>query len=144
MLRILFILAVFCSLHTAVQAQAVRRYHQNLLLTDATSLQLDVQDAQVEIIKWAGSDVLVETKVSITSGSAAILNHLQKEGRYDLMVSVQDGTAQLVRKQAKRQPIKAKGLDMDEAVHYTISVPENLTLLESNAREEGSITESDK
>jgi hypothetical protein len=128
MIRILSSLALLFVLHTAVQAQAVRRYHQSLSLTDASALQIDAQDAQVDVIKWAGSDILVEVTVSTNSGSTAILNHLQKEGRYDLIVTLEAGVAKVGRKQAKRQSIKAKGTEMDEIVHYKISVPESFTI----------------
>jgi hypothetical protein len=133
MTRFFFFIALSCSFITASSAQAVRRYHQNLALTDATSIHINATSAQVEVVEWAGSEILIEVTVSSKSGSTAILNHLQKEGRYDLIVTVENGTAMVLNKLAKRQTIKAKGAEMDEQVSYKILVPENYTVTNTSA-----------
>jgi hypothetical protein len=123
MFRIILSIATFLLFSVGTQAQAVRRYHQTLSVTDATSLTVEAQ-GQVELTTWAGSDVLVEITVTTAGGSVAVLNHLQKEGRYDLAIVQVNGKATIVNKMAKRQAIKVKGADMDEHIKYTISVPE--------------------
>lgn len=132
MIRILITLVIFITSVSVTQAQTMRRYHQNLPLADVTSLHIDAQ-GEVELKKWSGSEILIEVTVTTRSGSTAILNHLQKEGRYDLTVVMQGGVAQIVNKQLKRQPIKAKGADMDEHVVYVISVPDNLPVTGSES-----------
>jgi hypothetical protein len=133
MTRFFFFIALSCSFITTSSAQAVRRYHQYLAITDATSIHINATAAQVEVVEWAGSEILIEVTVSSKSGSTAILNHLQKEGRYDLIVTVENGTATVLNKLAKRQTIKAKGAEMDEQVTYKISVPENYTVTNASA-----------
>jgi hypothetical protein len=133
MTRSFIFFALFFSFITANHAQAVRRYHQNLAITDASAIQVEAENAEVEIIKWEGSDILVEVTVTTKSGSTTILNHLQKEGRYDLAVKVENSTARLVNKTTKRQAIKVKGAEMDEQVKYQISVPDNYPVTNASA-----------
>jgi ABC-type molybdate transport system substrate-binding protein len=128
MTRFTILIALLCSFYTVTNAQSVRRFHQSLSLAEASSLQIDTQNAATEVTKWSGSEILVEVTVTTNSGSTAILNHLQKEGRYDLAVTIDAGVAKVVRKQGTRQAIKVKGAEMDELVQYKISVPENFTI----------------
>jgi hypothetical protein len=127
MIRFFYFFVLFLSFITLGQSQSVRRFHQNFDVQEATTLQITAP-GKVEIVKWAGNEILVEVVISSANGSLAILNYLQKEGRYDLKLIVENGKAQLVGKSAKKQPVKAKGADMDEQVTYMISVPENLQL----------------
>ena len=124
MSRFFISFVLFLTFVVVGNAQAVRRFHQNLSLSEATSLQIDAQ-GEVEVVKWAGSDILVEVTVSSENGSVAILNHLQTQGRFDLLLNVEGSSAKLVNKLTNRQAIKVKGVEMDEHVKYTISIPEN-------------------
>jgi hypothetical protein len=69
MLRIVTLLVFTLFLHAATQAQAVRRYHQQLELSDASAVRVDAQAAEVEVKEWAGSEILVEVFVTTKSGS---------------------------------------------------------------------------
>jgi hypothetical protein len=132
MLRSIFSLVLFLSCIMVGQSQAVRRYHQSLSLSEsATSLQIEAQ-GNVEVVNWSGSDILIEITVTTEAGSTAILNHLQKEGRYDLALNTDNTQAILVNKLTKRQPIKAKGADMDEHIKYHISIPEHISAANAN------------
>jgi hypothetical protein len=133
MLRIVTLLVFTLFLHAATQAQAVRRYHQQLELSDASAVRVDAQAAEVEMKEWAGSEILVEVFVTTKSGSTTILNHLQQEGRYDLIVTVESGVAVVKNKMLKRQTIKVKGAEMDEQIWYVISVPENINVTNTSA-----------
>ncbi len=130
MTRYTILIALSFAFVTNAQAQSVRRFHQSIEVPEQQALTLaPLSDAEVEVVQWEGSDILIEITVRSNTGSAAVLNHLQKEGRYDLVISTESGKPWLARKQVKRQVVKAKGVDMDEKVLYKISVPTSVRLL---------------
>jgi formamidopyrimidine-DNA glycosylase len=133
MIRFFISFALFLSFITVSNAQAVRRYHQSLAIADASAIQIEANGNEVDVIKWAGNDILIEITVTTKLGSTTILNHLQKEGRYDLAAKVENGTAIVLNSNTKRQNIKVKGAEMDEHIKYQISVPENATVTNASA-----------
>jgi hypothetical protein len=124
MIRLLLLCAMIFGSSQIISAQVIRRFHQNFEVDSLSSIQIEVE-GDVTINTWAGNTVLVEIYITSQNGSAAVLNLLQKEGRYDLEMlnSSLDGT--VVQKMKHRQNIKVKGIDMDETIKYTISVPDN-------------------
>jgi hypothetical protein len=131
--RISIFIVLFLSTFGAANAQATRNYEQNFqVATTTTNLQIVPDSADIEVVKYAGTDILVSVTIITTLGTTQILNHLQREGRYDLVVEVNGNTAVIMNKLAKRQTIKTKGVPLDEQIRYVISIPENFTTQGTN------------
>lgn len=124
MTRLLITFALFLCVVSAAQSQAVRRFHQDFNLDQASAILFDV-DGEIEVVTWPGSNILVEAHISTDNGSTAILNFLQKEGRFDLAIENNNGVVTVVSKLKNHQPIKVKGVDMQEKRKYLISVPDS-------------------
>jgi hypothetical protein len=124
MKRFLFFALVICACVTNSSAQVIKRYHQNFSVDSLSSLRLEVE-GDVAVNTWAGNTLLVEISVNSANGSNSVLNFLQKEGRYDLelQTTVVDGV--LRQKAGQRQGFKIKGVDLEEIIKYTISVPDS-------------------
>ncbi len=123
MIRLLF-LFLFVGLTSAnVSAQAIKRFHQTFSVDSLQKIEIQVE-GDVSVNTWAGNTLLVEIYVNSQNGSNAVLNLLQKEGRYDLELQNTFGDGVVVTKMKHRQHIKVKGIDMDETIKYTITVPD--------------------
>jgi hypothetical protein len=134
MARIFILFALLLTFMHAANAQAVRQYQQSLpVAATTTALQIVPEGADITVVKYSGTDILVDVTITTTLGTTQILNHLQREGRYDLLVQVEGNTAIIMNKLAKRQTIKTKGVALDEQIKYVISIPENFSTQGTNA-----------
>ena len=108
----------------SAQSQTVRRFHQNFDVEEIESIDIQVK-GNVQVNTWAGNTILVEVNITTANGSAAVLNMLQKEGRYDLDLKKNGLSGQVENKMTHQQNIKVKGVEMDETIEYTISIPDS-------------------
>lgn len=119
-----FFLVFVCSV--LAYGQTIRRFHQNFEIDEIKTLQLAV-DGDVTVNTWSGNTILVEIYIETKVGSPAVINLLQKDGRYDLDIQKSVTASVVVNKVKHRKSIKVKGLDMDETIKYTISVPDSFS-----------------
>jgi hypothetical protein len=126
MQRLLFVFVLFMHFIQINEAQVVRRFHQSFDVEELTQLVVHAE-GDVKINTWAGNTILVEVLIVTNIGTAAVVNLLQKEGRYELVLESAGDKTAIAHKLHHRQNIKVKGVDMDEAITYTISVPDSFT-----------------
>jgi hypothetical protein len=116
--------ALLLSIAYQANSQTVKRFHQNFEVEEISAIQI-AAEGDVTINTWAGNSVLVEIYITTSVGTPAVINLLQKDGRYDLLLEKSATNAMVVNKVKHRQLIKVKGIDMDETIKYTISVPDS-------------------
>jgi hypothetical protein len=124
MIRLILLCALFFWSNQIISAQVIRRFHQNFEVDSLSSIHIEVE-GDVTINTWAGNTVLIEIYITSQNGSAAVLNLLQKEGRYDLEILKSSLDGAVVKKMKHKQNIKIRGIDMDETIKYTISIPDS-------------------
>lgn len=124
MTRAFLSLFLFFCFITVASSQAVQRYHQSFEVDQVNAIDIQLE-GNVQVETWAGNTVLVEVYVTTANGSSAILTHLQKQGRFDLQFIADGNKALLSKKDVIRQPIKTKGVELDETVKYLISIPDS-------------------
>jgi hypothetical protein len=127
MKRLIFFFALLLGLVLQAYGQTIRRFHQSFEIEDLTAIQV-AAEGDVTINTWAGNTILVEIYITTSVGTPALINLLQKDGRYDLLLEKSVTNAVVVNKMKHRQLIKVKGIDMDETIKYTISIPDSFAI----------------
>jgi hypothetical protein len=127
MKRLIFFFALLLGFVSQAYSQTIRRFHQSFEIEDLTAIQV-AAEGDVTINTWAGNTILVEIYITTSVGTPALINLLQKDGRYDLLLEKSATNAVVVNKMKHRQLIKVKGIDMDETIKYTISIPDSFAI----------------
>lgn len=115
-----------CLLGFCVQsnAQIEKILHQDFNIDGMTAVDFDlVGDYYIE--KWAGTTILVETKVTLESATPAILRYTLDSGRYEIILLEDGQTATLQTKVGKRLMLRNKSKDVTESISVKIMVPED-------------------
>jgi len=124
-------LLTFCFLFIGVSifAQVTKTLHQTFEIeSEVTNVALDIFD-EFEVEEWAGNNIMVVTKIELTSGVQHLLDFYVKEGRYDLDSSGEEETAlSLVSKDKIRRGMKYKDLTVYETVKMKLYIPEDFKL----------------
>lgn len=112
-----------------VFGQVTKTIHQTFEIDEeVASVALDIFD-EFEVEEWAGNNIMVVTKVDLTSGAQHLLDFYVKEGRYDIEASGEEDTAlSLVSKDNIRRGMKYKDLTVYETVKMKLYIPENFRL----------------
>lgn len=106
--------------------------NQVIPLRDVSSISIDLQNSNVEIIRTKGAFVMVETKIKLHETDFHILEHLKQTGRYDVKLEKQkdDQHVSLVEK-TTLPTLRISGKKIKEEISYVIHVPERVHLRES-------------
>ena len=118
----LFFLALLSA--TLAHAQMQRTMYQVFEVDSVKTAQLDILDIY-ELHHWAGNSILVETNVQISNASPEILDHLIKNGRYDVtMDTVAPGQVKIYTKLKDRKMVKTPAGECTELPMAKIFIPD--------------------
>lgn len=112
---------------TSINAQLEKVIHQTFEIEDVSRINLDfVEDYAVEVIIWAGNNIMTETQIHLYGASSAILKHfIEKEKRYELVLDNTDGIVDLYNFDKERKAIRTKNGECIEQVKLRIFVPDH-------------------
>ena len=120
----LFFLALALLSATLAHAQMQRTMYQVFEVDSVKTAQLDILDIY-ELHHWAGNSILVETNVQISNASPEILDHLIKNGRYDVtMDTVAPGQVKIYTKLKDRKMVKTPAGECTELPMAKIFIPD--------------------
>ncbi len=118
----------FLFLGCSLIAQVTKTVHQTFEIEEeVVNVALDIYDEFV-VEEWAGNNIMVVTKIELTSGAQHLLDFYVKEGRYNLESSGEDTALSLVSKDNVRRGMKYKDLTVYETVKMKLYIPENFQL----------------
>ena len=119
----------FLFLGATLFGQVTKTIHQTFEIEEEVeSVALDIFD-KFEVEEWAGNNIMVVTKVDLTSGAQHLLDFYVNEGRYDVEASGEEDTAlSLVSKDNVRRGLKYKDLTVYEEITMKLYIPENFQL----------------
>ena len=87
-------------------------------------MQYSIKDS-VEVVLWAGVNLLVETTIVIENASQNILENNILEGRYKLLGQKESDSFALTFEQAQRQELRVRGTTCSETVRLRLYVPDD-------------------
>ncbi|MCP4438022.1 MAG: hypothetical protein GY810_03685 [Aureispira sp.] len=90
-----------------------------------SSVHIHIQSGNVEVKKAAGSRIWVCGSAKISIPNLYFLDHLIKNGRYELELTGDNRAIRIEDKQ--KGSIMVKGQDCKEEIKYTIYVPEDIS-----------------
>lgn len=131
--RLIFFLILLYS--SATPAQVSQTIHQTFTIESADKISVDLDRAQNILFKETkGSRILVETTVQLSLPNQSLLEFVIKNGRYDLIKSI-DNTRRALTLSSKKKNnvIVVKGQECQEFVSYTIYIPVNIHLSEDSS-----------
>ena len=120
---------------TGIYAQLEKVIHQTFEIEDVSRINLDfVDDYSVEVILWAGNNIMTETQIHLYGASPVILKHfVEKEKRYELVLDNTDGIVDLYNFDKERKAIRTKNGECIEQVKLRIFVPDNFESLNDSS-----------
>lgn len=122
---------IFLSFPIVLSAQVSTSLNQSFKTESAQSIVLQINSSNLEIKYIQGSRILVETKVSLSTGNSSLLDFVAKEGRYDLVKEMDVNTKCLTLVPKKIQNlILIKGKELQEHISYTIYIPKELAFID--------------
>lgn len=124
MKKLLLLFAITALSTTAAFAQIEKIINQDFNIDQFNTVQFELsKDYYLE--KWAGTTILVETKVKLTGASPAILKFAIESGRYEIL-NIEDGDKVTLKSKLSKPPLlKNKSVDIEEVVEVRIMVPED-------------------
>ena len=88
---------------------------------------------EYKIEKWAGTQILIETKVQLMYASEAVLKYIIENERYALLMEPEGDDGIVIRsKEMKPGILKSKAGEVTETVDVKIYIPEEFTIDENN------------
>ena len=108
----------------ASQAQATKILHQTFSIDSVKTVQYSIKDS-VEVVLWAGVNLLAETTIVIENASQNILENNILEGRYKLLGQKESDSFALTFEQAQRQELRVRGTTCSETVRLRLYVPDD-------------------
>jgi hypothetical protein len=121
------ILSLFFTLHSISVAQSSSiKLNQTFSCRNINSIDIDVQNPNVELKRIKGSILVIEISVEISSTNFRLLEFVGNKGRYNMLGKIDTETQQLrLQNPTMRDEIKVKGEKIKEQVRYTLYIPEN-------------------
>lgn len=130
-MRIFSMLLFFCVFSfEAANAQLSKVLHQTFEVDSVNTIAINIV-GEYELEKWAGNNILTETKVELYDTKAGVFKYLVEEKkRYDIVAEINNGTASLFSFQSKRDAIKNRetGNECYEVVKVKILVPDDFNI----------------
>ena len=100
----LFFFSLF--IFQVANAQLVKVLHQTFEIDSVNNISIGIV-GEYEIEKWAGNNILTETKVEIYDTTPGTFKHLVEEKkRYEIVAEIENTKATLFSFDSKRAPIK--------------------------------------
>ena len=108
-------------------AQVHHTNYQTFLLDTVKTFSIAFQDS-LQLEEWAGSDLMVQTAVTMRGCRDQVLLALAKQGRYDFKVSANpDSSLVLAVKEEARGIIQAGFSDCEEVITIKVYIPDSFT-----------------
>lgn len=130
-------LVVFCAFFlgaSPLSAQLERTMYQLFESDSVRNVSLDIFGAY-ELLEWAGNQIMVETTVQISHASPAIMDHLIKDGRYELVFDSLSLYDRMLHTRVKdRKRIKTPAGECTELVRTKIFIPNYLLWADDQKR----------
>lgn len=124
MKRIIILLVFAFACKGAAFGQIEKILNQDFNIDNITTVQFDLARSYY-LEKWAGTTILVETKIKLRGASPSILKFALESGRYELLM-LEDGDKVTIRsKIEKPRVLKNKSNEIEEEVEVRILVPED-------------------
>jgi hypothetical protein len=115
--------------------QISQRVHQTITASSINTLNLELNSADVEVLRTRGSRMIVETLVTLDKiDKPSVLKYLVEAGRYNLVATVDASTqTMLVKPRIKKNTLVIKGKECKEHYSYRILVPEGISFVQNNS-----------
>ena len=122
-------LLILIAFSTLCFGQIEKIIHQDFNIDNVKTINFALaRDFAIE--KWAGTTILVETKVRLSSANASVLKLAIEEGRYEIL-KIEDGEkVTLKSKIEKPRLMRIKGQDVIENVEVRIMVPDEFDIMD--------------
>ncbi len=124
-----FVFFTLCCFHVT-NAQLTKVLHQTFEIDSVQTISIDLV-GEYEIEKWAGNNILTETKIEIYETTPGIFKYfVEEKGRYDIVAEVKDISASLFSNDSERKAIKNKETDKEcfEFIKVKIFVPDDFNI----------------
>lgn len=111
-------------------AQLTKVLHQTFEIDSVDKVTLNLV-GEYELEKWAGNNILTETKIEIYNTTPGTFKFLIKEkGRYDIVAEINGITGSLFSYDSERRAIKNKetGKECYEIIKVKIFVPDDFNI----------------
>lgn len=133
--RIITILGLSVFLQLPAYAQLERTIYQVFSVDSVQTVNLDFVGIY-EVHFWAGSSILLEMNIQISHASTNILNHLIKEGRYDVIADSSALPDQLTlrTKDRERRKVHRPDGEITEIAKAKIFIPDTFIISDDKKR----------
>ncbi len=113
-------------------AQLTKVLHQTFEIDSVDKITLNLV-GEYELEKWAGNNILTETKIEIYDAKPGVFKYLiEEKGRYEIVaeINIDNMTATLFSNDSKRSVIKNRetGKECYEFIKVKIFVPEDFNI----------------
>lgn len=125
MKTLLFTIFSICLLATTSFAQVSRTTSQTVSAGTASTVNLDLNGSDVEIVETKGSRIVIESSISLSPmDNTKLLEFVIKSGRYELESKFDNTTQTLTIKRKKNTDVLIiKGQECKETIKYKILIP---------------------
>lgn len=135
-MKYIYSVLLVCISAFALHGQVTKTIHQTFHVKDAAKVNINVVAKDVEVRPTQGSRVMVETTVNISAPRARLLDYLANSGRYDLVTTLNDATAELTIASKKTNGvIMVKGEECREELTYILYIPEQVAYVNNSTIE---------
>ena len=125
---ILLFSILFC-FSALTYSQLEKTIHQTFEVDGKSILSFNLISDSTQIIPWAGTTILTETKVELYDASPSILAHfMDKEQRYTIDADTTGNGILLFSVNKERKPIRTRHGECYEQMKTRVFVPEDFTL----------------
>lgn len=122
-----FFLVLACLSSFVSYGQIEKILHQDFNIDRITTVNFALsRDYTIE--KWAGTTILVETKVRLESANPSVLKLAIEQGRYEILSIEDDTKITLKSKIEKPSLFRVKNNDVIETVEVKIMVPDEFDI----------------
>ena len=129
-MRIFSIVFICVFFFKVADAQLTKVLHQTFEIDSVDKVILNLV-GEYELEKWAGNNILTETKIEIYDAKPGVFKYLVEEKkRYEIVAEIDNMTASLFSNDSKRAAIKNNetGKECYEFIKVKIFVPEDFNI----------------
>jgi hypothetical protein len=112
---------------TTASAQLFRQFNHNFMLADATTVMIQMPDSIV-YEPWSGGTFLIESSITLTNANSGILEHVIRNGRYEITLEDNGEQALFKLTNPSRNPIRFREQIVGEKIVYKIYYPQAFVL----------------
>jgi hypothetical protein len=125
-MRISFVLFFIIQLSNHANAQLEKIIHQTFEIGETQEIALDLF-GEYEVVYWAGTNVMTETRIQLYEASSSILNHfVDKMQRYSVEADTSGGKVLIYHKDKKRENIRTRnGNQCTEIITLKVFIPDS-------------------